>query len=364
MGKRWKPYRVGIYRLGYLNGQAVATWRDDTGPHRYRLGRAATESEARSRLDSFAHAKAREVATDSGQTIAGVFAAYRKDRAADGKLIAAFDWSWKALAPTFWKLAPEHVTADVCRSYAALRVSEGVQAGTIWTELTRLRSALNWAAKHRLIPHPPPYVWVPSKPESRKRVLSADEIGRLIDGCAMPHVRLFVILALCTGARTAALLELTWDRVDFDVGTINLRRVEPVNPLLKKVHKGRAIVPMNATARAVLSQAHAERISEHVIEWNGGPIKKIRKGFEEACRRAGLAGVTPHDLRRTVATMADEAGVDWTRIARLLGHSNVSSGEAYRHPRPEVLQPVADLIDIGLVQRSGGALRKSGKNSS
>jgi integrase len=120
---------------------------------------------------------------------------------------------------------------------------------------------------------------------------------------------------------------------------------------------------MNATARAVLSQAHAERICEHVIEWNGGPIKKVRKGFEEACRRAGLSGVTPHDLRRTVATIADEAGVDWTRIARLLGHSNVASGDAYRHPRPETLQPVADLIDMRLVQRPGGALRETGKKS-
>lgn len=357
MGKRWKPYRVGIYRLGLLGDQAVATWRDAEGRHRYRLGRAGSESEARRLLDTFAHARARTIAADSGQTIAGIFAAYRKDRAADGKQVSAFDWSWRALGPTFAKLGPEDITADVCRSYASRRIAEGVQAGTIWTELIRLRSALNWAAKHRLIPHPPPYVWAPSKPEARSRVLTDAEIDRLLSACVMPHVRLFVLLALCTGGRTAALLELTWDRVDFDAGTINLRRDQPVNPLTKTVRKGRAIVPMNATARAVLSQAHAERMCEHVIEWNGAPIKKIRKGFEEACRRAGLEGVTPHDLRRTVATKADEAGVDWTRIARLLGHSSVASGAAYRHPRPSHLQDVTDLIDPLSVQRTSRALR-------
>lgn len=360
MGKRWRPYRVGIYRLGYLNGQAVATWRDADGKHRVRLGRAATEAEARRFLDTHAHREAKAVAADSGQTVGRLFAAYRKDREADGKLVAAFDWSWKALEPKFGKLAPEDVTADECRSYAKSRVSDGVQAGTIWTELTRLRSALNWAARHKLIGYPPPYVWVPSKPPSRSRVLTDDEIGRLLDACVMPHVRLFVILALCTGARTAALLELTWDRIDFEAGTINLNRAEPANPLTKHVRKGRAIVPMNATARAVLSQAKAETISDYVIEWNGDRIKKIRKGFEEACRRAGLTGVTPHDLRRTVATKADEAGMDWTRIARLLGHSNISSGDAYRHPRPEVLQPVADILNLSEVQRTGGTLR-SGK---
>lgn len=120
MGKRWKPYRVGAYRLGALHGQAVATWRDGDGKHRVRLGRASSEDEARRLLDTWAHAAARQVAADSGHTVGGIFAAYRKDREADGKQISAFDWNWKALQGTFAALAPEHVTADVCRSYAAL----------------------------------------------------------------------------------------------------------------------------------------------------------------------------------------------------------------------------------------------------
>jgi integrase len=303
-------------------------------------------------LNAFAHARARQTAATDGATIGAIFAAYQKDREVDGKQVAAFAWNWKALSATFADVCPEDLTADLCRSYAAARLADGVQAGTVWTELTRLRSALNWAAKRRLIPWPPPYVWTPTKPAARERVLADDEVDRLLAGAVMPHVRLFVTLALCTGARSSALLELTWDRVDLEAGLIDLRRPEPVNPLTKKVRKGRAVVPMNSTARAVLSQAKAESISDHVIEWNGGPIMKIRKGFEEACRRAGLAGVTPHDLRRTAATWADEAGIDPQRIARLLGHSNVASGEAYRHPRPEALRQAADVLDLR--KRRGG----------
>lgn len=346
MGKRWKPYRVGAYRLGCLGTQAVATWRDGEGKHRFRLGEARSEEQARGLLTAFAHARARQTAADAGACIGAIFAAYRNDRAVDGKLVGAFDWNWKALSPTFADVSPEHLTADLCRAYAAHRLASGVQAGTVWTELTRLRSALNWAAKRRLIPWPPPYVWVPTKPAARERVLTDDEVDRLLAGCVMPHVRLFVTLALCTGARSSALLELTWTRIDFEAGTIDLNRPEPVNPLTKAVRKGRAIVPMNATARAVLSQAKAEALSDHVIEWNGGPILKIRKGFEEACRRAGLDDITPHDLRRTAATWADEAGIDPARIARLLGHANIASGEAYRHPRPEALRQAADVLDL------------------
>lgn len=51
-------------------------------------------------------------------------------------------------------------------------------------------------------------------------------------------------------------------------------------------------------------------------------------------------------MRRTAATWADEAGIDPQRIARLLGHVNVASGEAYRHPRPEALRQAAEVLDL------------------
>ena len=361
MGK-WRKYRVGRFALGQLNGQAVVRYRDEQGVKRRRILGATTEQEARAQLDRFVRRRQAVVNAEGlGPTVGELFAAYVKDREQDGKLVAAFHDNWKALRGSFSDLAPDAVNADVCRSYAKLRVSQGRSQGTIWTELTRLRSCLNWAVKRKVIPSSG-YVWIPSKPKVKAKELTEQQVLRLLDACVMPHVRLFVVLALCTGARTAALLELTWDRIDFEAGTINLKRAEPANPLLKQVRKGRAIVPMNATARAVLSQAKAETISDFVIEWNGDRIKKIRKGFEEACRRAELTGVTPHDLRRTAATKADEAGMDWTRIARLLGHSSVASGTAYRHPRPQVLQPVADVLELGaLVQRTGGALRETGK---
>lgn len=51
MGKRWRKYAVGKYRLGHLNGQAVVVWEDEAGPHRRRLGVCVSEVEARAKLD-------------------------------------------------------------------------------------------------------------------------------------------------------------------------------------------------------------------------------------------------------------------------------------------------------------------------
>lgn len=355
MGKRWRRYVSGAYRLGQLHGQAVATWRDGSGRHRFRL-EAWTEPEGRSALDAFVRKRERLSASES-YTIAAIYAAYQADREKDGKQIANFKESWKALKPRFATLTPDDITADLCRAYAKERVEAGKSQGTIWTELTRLRSAMNWALKHRLI-KTVPYVWIPSKPPAKARVLSHAEVVRLIDGCVMPHVKLFVILALCTGGRSAAILELTWIRVDFKAGTIDLKVAEPANPLLKTARKGRAVVPMNKLARAALQEAQTGALTDHVVEWDGAPIRSIRKGFMEAVRRAKLAGVTPHTLRHTAASWMETGGIPMGQISRFLGHRDeATTRRIYAKPDPAYLAPASEILAIG---RDGRRITSTG----
>ena len=297
-------------------------------------------------LDAFAR-RVEIVRAQEAKTIADLWAAYYADRERDGKLMAPFRDSWKALAPRFATLPVDAVNADVCRDYAAHRHRSGVGAGTIWTELTRLRSCINWAVKRRAIPIGP-YVWVPQKPLPRAIVLTEQQVAALIDACVMPHMRLFVILAITTAARSGALLSLTWDRVNLEAGTIDLREPVQVNPLTKRARKNRAIVPITPEARAALQTARDGALSTFVIEWNGERVAKIRKGFEMAVRRAGLPdGVTPHVLRHTAASWLESEGVAMDRIARLLGHRDPAvTRQIYAKPDTDSLRPVAEVIDM------------------
>jgi integrase len=346
MGKIWRHYQLGPYRLGHLNGQAVATWRGEHGHrHRERLGAAATETAARALLAAFVAARS-TLSRTATLTVAEIFAAYTRDREIDGKQTAAFHDNWKALGAMFGPLPPHLVTADLCRAYAAERISQGRSVGTVWTELTRLRSALNWAQKRRTI-DVAPYVWVPSKPAGKSRVLTPGELERLLAGAVMPHIRLFVILGIATAARTGALLDLTWDRVDLAAHTLDLRRAAPVNPLSKAARKGRAVVWLNDWARAALAEAGAGRLTEHVIEWNGAPVRSIRKGFMEACRRAQIEGVTPHTLRHTAASWMASRDIDMERIAKFLGHSSPAVTRAvYAKPETASLAGAAEVVQL------------------
>lgn len=345
MGKKWRQYAVGRYRLGILNGIAVVRWTDAQGAHRRRLGRLS-EVEARAELDAFAR-RVHVLKTESSATVGQVFEAYTDDRKRDGKLIKAFLWNWKALRGRFANLPVDAVNADICRDYARDRRDAGIKPGTIWTELTRLRSCLNWATKRRMIDRAP-YVWVPSKPPPRNIVLTEAEVGALIDACIEPHVRLFVILAITTAARSGAIVALTWDRVDLEAGRIDFREPEVVDPLTKRVRKSRSVVPITPEARAALQTARDGALSPYVIEWAGQRVQKIRKGFSMAVARAGLPStVTPHVLRHTAASWLESEGIGMERIARLLGHRDPATTRTiYAKPDVESLRPSANIIDM------------------
>jgi integrase len=57
-----------------------------------------------------------------------------------------------------------------------------------------------------------------------------------------------------------------------------------------------------------------------VVEWNGKPVRSVRKAFAAAVQAAGLGeGVTPHTLRHTAATWAMQNGAGLWQAAGFLG---------------------------------------------
>jgi integrase len=82
-----------------------------------------------------------------------------------------------------------------------------VTKGTIRCELTVLAAALNHAVKYRRLTIAPP-IYKPAPPTNRKRFLDKNEIQSLLSACSVPHIKLFVILAINTGSRKMALLDL------------------------------------------------------------------------------------------------------------------------------------------------------------
>lgn len=325
------------WRLTRLKGQFCLTFERDGKRVRRRLG--TTDARQAHLLAPAVYA---ELTRPQGSTVAELWAAYITDR--EGRaVVATMHHTWKALKDRFGMRDGHSITKEDCRAHVAERRANGISDGTIHTELGHLRTVLKWAENGRLIDRAP-HIERPSKPAPKERYLTRDEVHRVINAAKAPHVRLAMHLMIATSARVTAILELTWDRVDFERRQIRLK-----DPGDMTRRKGRATVPMNDTVIAALRDARHGAMTEYVIEWAGKPVKSLKKGIASAAKAAMVDGVSAHVFRHTAAVWMAEAGVSMEEIAQYMGHSNVNvTRSTYARYSPDHLRKAADALDIGL----------------
>lgn len=264
---------------------------------------------------------------------------YRREKA--GRPIAeTMRHTGKAILPRFGHLHPDQIDHDLCVEHIADRRKVGRSDGAIHTELGHLQTVLHWGVDRKKVTSAP-HITRPSKPDPKERHLTRAEFQQLLNSAHAPHIRLATILLLSTAARVSAVLDLTWNRVDFDRGVIRL----PLDDGEKR--KGRATVPMTGTVRAALSEARRGALTDFVIECYGKPVKSIKTGFNAAVKRAKLDGVTLHTLRHTAAVWMAESGADMSEIAQYLGHADSRITErVYARYSPNHLKGAASALEI------------------
>lgn len=308
--------------------------------HRLRRSLGTTDkAEAKARLIEFN--RVRSIQSAGGPiTVAAIYQAYIMDRNGEGKSTTRIQDAWKRLAPTFGDLLPSFITKDLCRGYMTNRRNDGVSDGTIHLELGYLRSAMSLAEKEQWITRGP-FIPLPQKPPPRDHYIRKSEAPRFLDESKAPHAKLFIVLALCTAARSQAILDLTWDRVDLEARRIDLR-----DPGRARTPKGRSLVPMNETAYAALAEAKKAALSRYVIEWAGERVGSVKKAIAEAARRAGLK-VSPHVLRHSAAVWMAEDGVPMSEISQYLGHNDTKTTERiYARYSSDYLQKAASSLNF------------------
>jgi len=326
------------YKLGWHRGVLAAVWYEDGKRFRRSLG-TDDPAVAKSRLIEFARARALAV-SGAPLTVAAIYQAYVAERAVEGRSTTRMHDAWKRLAPAFGSLLPNHIDKATCRNYAAARRRQGMSDGTVHLELGYLRAAMKYAEREKWLTHAP-YIPLPQKPPPREHYLTKDEATRVVDAAVMPHVKLFIELALATAGRSSAILQLTWARIDFEHGVVDLR--DPTRPATRK---GRSTPPMNNRLRARLLEARDGALTDYVVEWGGEPVVSVKKGVAAAGERAGIK-VTPHVLRHTAAVWMAENEVPMDEIAQYLGHSDPrTTYRVYARFSPNYLRKAAGALEF------------------
>lgn len=274
-------------------------------------------------------------------------------------------YSWKNLEPHFGDLSVGEITQGHVDAYVSLRgagrIGRKSRPATCRRELALLVAAMNFFAKPPISlidPDMLPKLTLPADSEPRDRWLSLGEMKRLLDAAAQMRVgdRLsrgerFLWLALETAARKQAILDLTWDRVDFDTGVVHYDV-----PGRQKTKKRRASVPMSRTLRKVLERAYEERQGDLVMDnkaevWATIQSIAITAGFEGKRGRNGTkptaTGISPHVLRHTAATHMARNGVPLWTVAKILGNTMAVVEKTYAKWAPAEPERNVDLISGG-----------------
>jgi site-specific recombinase XerD len=93
---------------------------------------------------------------------------------------------------------------------------------------------------------------------------------------------------------------------------------------------------MNDMLMATLRRVPRRLDSPYVFQRKSGEkFRKMRTGYENALKRAGLSGVRFHDLRHTFASHLVMGGVDIRTVQELLGHKDISMTMRYSHLAPD-----------------------------
>jgi integrase len=270
-------------------------------------------------------------------TVAELYDVYLAERGPQIASPETLRIAWRWLAPTFGPLRPDQITRLLTRNYATQEQRRrGVGNGTIRRELGVLSAIIRHSNKQS-----PAVVELPPAPSPRSRHLTREQVRSLVEATrSTPHLHTFVVLAYRTGARSAAVLGLTWDRVDTGRGLIHLGVACPRG-------KGRAIVPITADTMEILRQARGVALTPYVIEYGGQRVLSVKRSFKAAARRAGLEPSTsPHILRHSAAVHMAESGVPIAEIAQFLGHSSEAvTFRVYARYSPTYLRRAAAVLE-------------------
>jgi integrase len=164
------------------------------------------------------------------------------------------------------------------------------------------------------------YGWI-QKPE---------DVARFLDACRPQWFRIAAALSVYAGLRKGEVAGLRVDALDFDRGLIRVDRSYD-GPTKGKLVRWAPLSP--ALAAILRPWVDGRPGAELVVKAAGEPLTAradILKRTRRACRRAGIAEVTFHQLRHTAASHLAQR-VPLPMVGAVLGHADPKTTARYAH---------------------------------
>lgn len=179
--------------------------------------------------------------------------------------------------------------------------------------------------------NPCSFVRTPRKAASKqRRVLTKDEIMRVIVQRDKSKYGFYAFFLLFTGLRRSEMLALQWEDIDYNNNVIHVTKVANyinnrviIDDLLKNGDREK-IIPIPDILRRELDRNHRGKRGYIFGVSPDIPINSNSHSWKwELFKRETGLEVTQHMFRHTYCTMLFDAGVDVKTAAYLMGHRDV-----------------------------------------
>jgi integrase len=228
----------------------------------------------------------------------------------------------RTIVPYFDGVDVETLTAADVQEWVS-HASERLKPSSVRRHLIVLRAVLDHAG---LDPNPArdPRVKLPRQEQTTVEPPSADEVALLVEHVAAKH-RLPLRVLEQTGMRVGELHALEWRDVDLAHSRFRVRQGKT------QAARRWAACPEWLIAEVSDTCPPDDRAPERRV-FPGCSPNAVKAAMQRACKHAGIASYSPHDLRHRYASVQIGRGVPVTQVAAQLGHSrNSLTLDVYSH---------------------------------
>jgi integrase len=236
------------------------------------------------------------------------------------------EWKYAAnIEPLIGSLLASRFGSAQVKQYVKTRREAGASDATINRELSIIKRGFNLGLREDPpLVHRAPHFPKLEEDNVRQGFLEQEQYERLLE--EMPaNLKALYVCAYHTGARKNELRLIRWPQVDFDAALIRLTVSQT------KGKKGRSLPIYGDMARWLESQ-RATAPAGNPFVFHGQreyAVSNRLNGWDEACERAGLAGLLFHDLRRSAVRNMKRAGIQDKVAMDISGHKTRAIFDRY-----------------------------------
>lgn len=240
---------------------------------------------------------------------------------------------------------PTEIKRSHFGKYTIHLANKGVKASSITRKIASIKGFFRYiCAKREIDSNPALAVSSPKIPKKLPKVISYNEIEKLLKNHLSVKEKAVFELLYATGLRVSELVNLTDKSIDFK------------NSLIKTNGKGskERLVPIGKKAKTALNNYIKERNlliasrfgSNAAVEplFINDKCEKIsRQWVYTFIKKQGETinkSISPHTIRHSFATHLLENGADLRTVQELLGHSSVVTTQLYTHISKKRLKEV------------------------